>query len=487
MGRFKKEILNKDGIDIRDVGYYSTPSFIANYISEELIKLNPNGRKALDPAVGKEELLPVFIDNGITIDSYDIVNYNCIKRSNFTNKDFILHYINEKTNIPINKKLRWDYDYYIANPPYNCHEIKFIKEHKLLLKNVFAGVGANNMYSLFLSAMIDVAKDGSLIGVIISDSFLTAKAHSGLRQQILNNCAIHQLLLCPTSLFSSQKADVRTCIIILQKGTSYQKQIKILNRPESLKHLEDALRTKNFKEVDLSDLMLPNSKSGEQFIIDAPADIISLFSNPRIKDQYKCVTGISTGNDKKYLSKDKKEGFNIPFYKNPGKSKFYSVPDAYIIDDYIDESRRVKDFMVRNKNLMGTEGITCSSMGIPFSTCYLPPNVTFGVNASIFPKKEDIFWLISYLNSSLVTYFVRGVLTRSNMITSGYVSQIPLLDFDLDVKSKLSVIACDVLNGKLQQVDAIKRIDLIVNKSAKISIESVKLISDFSEQIQKKV
>ena len=74
------------------------------------------------------------------------------------------------------------------------------------------------MYSMFLSALIECAKKGSLIGVIISDSFLTAKLHSNLRKQIIDNCIIHQLILCPNDLFWSQKADVKTCILILEKG-----------------------------------------------------------------------------------------------------------------------------------------------------------------------------------------------------------------------------------------------------------------------------
>ena len=99
---------------------------------------------------------------------------------------------------------------------------------------------------MFLSAIVDCAKEGALIGVIVSDSFLTATMHSGLRQQLLDNCSIHQLILCPNDLFWSQKADVRTCIMILQKGKQYQDKIKISNRPKNTKDLERILETKDF-------------------------------------------------------------------------------------------------------------------------------------------------------------------------------------------------------------------------------------------------
>tara|TARA_B110000971_G_C19850349_1_gene426799 strand:+ start:365 stop:625 length:261 start_codon:yes stop_codon:yes gene_type:complete len=57
MGRFDKVLVNDNGIDKRDSGYYSTPYFVSDYISNELLELNPNGKKVLDPAVGELALL----------------------------------------------------------------------------------------------------------------------------------------------------------------------------------------------------------------------------------------------------------------------------------------------------------------------------------------------------------------------------------------------------------------------------------------------
>ena len=63
--------------------------------------------------------------------------------------------------------------------------------------------------------------------------------------------------------------------------------------------------------------------------------------------------------------------------------------------------------MVRNKSLIGKSGIACSSMGLPFSAVYLPPKAVMGVNPTIYLPEEDIYWMLSFLNSSLVTYLVR--------------------------------------------------------------------------------
>ena len=96
--------------------------------------------------------------------------------------------------------------------------------------------------------------------------------------------------------------------------------------------------------------------------------------------------------------------------------------------------------MVRNKNHIGQKGITCSSMGVKFSACELPEGSAFGVNPNIFPPVNDIGWLCCYLNSSLVQYLLRGVIVRSNMVTSGYVCRIPLVGLPENVKDEMTNI-----------------------------------------------
>lgn len=487
MGRKRKEIIDNNGVDKRDIGYYSTPNYISEYLTKEMLALKPNGELVLDPAVGKEELLSYFYEANKKIEAFDIIEYEEYKYSNFYLQDFIEYYSNSKKSL-FNENTIAPYDYYIANPPYNCHEIDYIKNNKALLKKLFPDVGVYNMYSMFLSAMIDIAKEGALIGVIISDSFLTAKAHAPLRSKILNTCSIHQIILCPNDLFQSQKADVRTCIMILQKGISFQKKVSISNRPQNKAELENILYNKKLKSVDLNSILLSKEKDLNQFVIDVEKEIIALFHQyPHLENLYKCVTSISTGNDEKYLSKERKEGYNVPFYKNPARNKFICKPDAYLIDDFMEESLKVSDFMVRNKSLLNQEGIVCSSMGLPFSACYLPKDAVSGVNPTIFPPSKDLYWLMAYLNSSLVTYLVRGVLIRSNMVTSGYINKLPIIDFNIDEKENLKRVTESVLNNILTPSLAIEKIDEIIFSKNIISSTTIKQIADFNIDLYKKV
>lgn len=474
MGRFIKTVLGYDGIDKRQYGYYSTPDFIAKFITDELININPNGKKVLDPAAGNEELLAYFFQVGKQIDSLDIRDFGNYRYSRFQQINFI-DFLKKNTTA-------LDYDYYIANPPYNCHEINYIRDNKDELKVLFADVGTHNMYSMFLGGLIDLAKEGALIGVIVSDSFLNATAHAGLRKKILDQCSIHLLLLCPTDLFWDQEADVRTCIIILQKGKQYQRDVRVGDRLGNRQIFQQKLLSKNFETVNIKSLTLAGLN---QFIIGVPKTILKLFDNPKLGEIFNCITGISTGNDKKYLSKTKKFGFTVPFYKNPGKRKFYTEPDAYLVDDFWEVEKKAKDFLIRNRKFIFKEGITCSSMGLPFSACYLPENSTFGVNANIFGSRSDIYWLMGYLNSSLVTYFVRGVLIRSNMITSGYVSRIPIIPLPESIKIKLAEVALSAMEKKTTH--GIEQIDQLIFDYLQLNQKDIALIGEFSRNLSKRV
>lgn len=479
----KIKTIFKEGVDVREVGYYSTPSYIADFLTEIMLEINPIGSKVLDPAVGKEELLHSFYRNGKEITSYDIIDYPKKGLSKFNHKNFLESYMDFQDDNLLKGVGYADYDYYICNPPYNCHEIDYIRSNKKRLKYYFP-IGAHNMYSLFLSAMINIAKPGALIGVIVADSFLTLNNHSLLRKQILNECSIHSLLLCPPNLFWSSSADVRTCLLVLQKGKRHQGKVDILNRGNSLEEFQEVLTKRKFQKIDLNRILLTTGQSAPQFVIGVNNCILDLFHNcKKLSDKFKCVTCISTGNDLLYLSKKEKKGYSVPFYKNPASSKFIGSPDAYLVDNYQEISRKDKNFMLRNRQFVGLEGIACSSMGLPFSAIHLPEGAVTGVNPTIFPSKKDLFWLLSYLNSSLVTYLVRGVLNRTNMVTSGYINALPVPDFNSKEKEELSNIALSVLTLSKSVSDAIREIDQCLFRVLNISESTYSQVQSFSRNL----
>ncbi|MGI6037436.1 MAG: N-6 DNA methylase [Limnochordia bacterium] len=476
MGRHEKIVLDDDGLDKRAIGYYSTPAFIAQFITAKMLEINPQGKLVLDPCIGREEMVAPFFRAGKRIVGLDIIDYGPKTMSRFQQGDFLDYYRHHGRNLP--------FDYYIANPPYNCHENRYIRQNKGPLRRLFPEIGALNMYSLFIAALIDCAKPGALIGLLTNDSFLTARLHKPLREKLIKECRIHYLLLCPTDLFAQQGADVRTCIMILEKRPARGPEgpIKTKNRPATVKELMTLLEGGNFDQVELGDILLDHPKDHLELVIGCPPSIKGLFHHPRLNDHYPCITGISTGDDRRFLSQDKTDYYSVPFYKNPGRRRFRTEPDGYLPQDFLEISRQRPNFIVRNRAYLFQEGIICSSMGVTFAAAYLPPGATFGVNAGIFPREGHLWWLLAYLNTSLVTYLVRGVLLRTNMITSGYVGRIPLLPLGEGTKDSLARLAHRAYEG-CPQDGILETIDRLIFQEGGLGSEEIHHIQSFCHDL----
>lgn len=462
MGRHQKRVSSASGIERRASGYYSTPPFVAEYLAKRLIELNPHGSTALDPCIGAGEMALPLIRRSVAVDGYDLIDFDLPSCVGFRKVDFLLDY-EKRLNAP-QRSLPLPHDFLVANPPYNCHELGYIRQHKARFSGMFGDTGCHNMYSMFISAMIDCAKEDAILGIVTLDSFLTSRVHEPLRRKILDHCILHDLILCPTDLFRDQNADVRTCIVILQKGRSRQGPVRVLNRPADRESLECALAGP-LQLLELDAIVLDGDCDRLEWTVGLPPAIRELFALPRLSERFRCVTGISTGNDKRFLSKSSKRGFTIPFYKNPGSKKFFAAPDCFLTDDFLSHAESIPNFMVRNRDVLFRPGITCSSMGVPFSACYRPRGAAFGVNANLIMEDHDTWWMLAYLNSSLVTYLVRGVMLRTNMITSGYVSRLPVPEFSHRAKEELSAIAREAFDATPDRsgVEAfIRRCDKII-------------------------
>lgn len=488
MGRHRKSVINNAGIDRRDTGYYSTPKPVANFFKRKLLSLNPNPNLIFDPCVGNGELLAPFRDTGVRLCGFDIIDFGSEKFFDFEQRDFLLS-VAGMLETPLISDGIPSADIILANPPYNCHEHEYLRRHKKRFSSCFGKSAALNLYSLFVYAIIRVAKPGCLIGLITFDSFLTARGHEGLRRFIRAESRIHSLLLCPTDLFRKQGADVRTSILILQKGFQGTNRIEVSGRPETSGRFEHILRSQAFQKYAPDEVFLSSPKDRGEFVVEVPEAVRALFSEQRLGERFPCITGISTGNDRTYLSSVRKKGFTLPFYKNPGKRRFFTQPDAYLRDDYRTVAKNVRNFIIRNESYIGLAGITCSSMGVSFGAAILPANAAFGVNANIFPSENDRWWLLGYLNSSLCNYLVRGVLLRSNMITAGYVSRIPIPTISDSVKLKLKQTAREAFEARPNIEEAIvfvQRIDSLIFDECKIPISDRNSIHEFCTSIIEK-
>jgi hypothetical protein len=477
MARTAKKILTGDGVDRRATGYYATPGFVAEFLTARMLAQKPGGRRVLDPCVGREELLAGFAAAGKAIDGLDVADFGAHARARFERADFLRRVAAWK-RAPGPRP--WPYDYYIANPPYNCHEADYIRRHKAELVRAFGDVGIANTSALFLAGMLETAQAGALIGVVALDSLLTAKLNAPLRRRIRETCALHLVALCPTDLFRDQRADVRTCLLVLEKG-GRQGEVEVLNRPLDTAAFRRALAAPLARRP-LAELVLDGPADNAEIVVGCPADVRALFDGPRLGERFRTATGISTGNDRRFVRAAPAPGHDVPFYKNPGSRRFRQAPDGYLPRNFVALAARHATFLVRNRDLLGQPGIACSSMGVRFAAAALPAGATFGVNPNVFPPAADRDWLLAYLNSSLVTYLVRGVLLRTNMITAGYVARLPLVAFSAAERRKLAQLAAAAV-ARGERPDTLARIDAIVFKAAGLASDTIANVKAFARDV----
>lgn len=480
----RKRVNIRDGIDRRETGYFSTPSFVAEYLGNEMLLINPNGKKALDPAVGKEELLSVFLSNGMDCCGYDIQKMKTHYGCSFIQQDFLEAFINDAYPL-----MNAGYDYIILNPPYNCHECTYINANKATLKRYF-NVGTFNMFALFLSAAIDIAKEGCLIGAILPDAFLYEKSYEALRRKTLQDCTILQLILCPDDLFHRQLARVSSCILIMRKShkNDDSETMLVSDRPHSSVVFKKILANREMESVKPEEA-LHRHNGHTRFIISKTARVVARLLDvyPSLSSMYKCGGGISTGNNGSFTSEEIREGFSVPYLTNPASSRFTATPNLYLCDDYVAQSKKYRTFIIRNKECLDREGIACSGIGKHFGAVYLPSDFVTGMGCSIWPPKEDILWLLAYMNSSLVTYILKGVLDRGNMTSIGSVNSLPVLDFSKEEKCELEKIADNAMKGIITTIDAVEHIDCIVfthiNMDETLQSEILRFCSDLTHNV----
>ena len=227
------------------------------------------------------------------------------------------------------------------------------------------------------------------------DSFLSAAFYYKLRKKILQECFVLELHLGPDDLFRHQGENTSTCILILKKENNYSNKIIVSARPKDSNNLKRILSKRLFSVKTLSGIIIDIPEQTQIFAIDCPAEIRDLFQKyPPLSKIYKCGGGISTGCDSKYTSKSENEEYCIPFFQNPASNRFHTHSNSYLSKTFLEQSRRVSNFIVRNADYLDKEGIVCSSIGKHFAAAYLPIEGVTGVNAAIWPPSEDINWVL---------------------------------------------------------------------------------------------
>jgi hypothetical protein len=273
--------------------------------------------------------------------------------------------------------------------------------------------------------------------MILSDSFLTNTYYRHFREFLLARLRIDELLLAPWKLFHGRAADVRTCILTGRREEHTddparpglrRHRIRLIDRVNTEADYARPPRVEHIAQSEIA------AYPDHAFLIGVPKPLRTLYLEPpmRLGDVVTGGTGISTGNDRRFLRRRAEVAGDpawVPYYKNGARQPFWYEPEFCIERDYAPNRRLAPNFLVRNAACFFREGVTCSSVGVRFSAAYLPPDALFGVNANFFfGDRVSLFYTLGLLNTSLAWYFARRVLIRSNNISANYLRRLPYVE-----------------------------------------------------------
>ena len=195
----------------KELGQYFTPQSVIREILQHLPYSKNDGIDILEPSYGTGEFLYMLQEKyplaKIDAIEYDDILFN-ISLKHFQN----INLINEDTLLYDFKDKK--YDLVIGNPPY--FEFKISEELKERYKDVITG--RINIFNLFVKTGIDLLKPNGYLAFVIPPSMNNGAYFKGLRDYIIKNCDIRDILFKSSDLFHDAQQSVM--VLILQKNNN---------------------------------------------------------------------------------------------------------------------------------------------------------------------------------------------------------------------------------------------------------------------------
>ena len=110
-----------------------------------------------------------------------------------------------------------EFDFILLDPPLLSENSEYFQKNKSLFIRLYDKINSYNTYSMFIVNSLWRLKNGGKLAIITSDVILNMGIHEDLRNFILNNCKIEEILLAPLNLFKKQNLRIESVILILKK------------------------------------------------------------------------------------------------------------------------------------------------------------------------------------------------------------------------------------------------------------------------------
>ncbi len=439
--------------------YYTPPGIVDNMIKPYA---RPDS-KILDPCSGTGQFLLAFADK--VKNPLDIYGIDCdkiatkISRLNllikFKNKKFIPNIFYKNTLLDFDSPVAWDnydksikkFDIIATNPPWGA---RFLTEEKKFLKNLYPEISSFESFSYFLNKSLNWLKPNGVVSFILPEAILNVRAHKDIRKIILTKARIINITYLER-IFKN----VFTPVIQLD-----------LKKESKKVHSKKTHSTRVYihkKKYCLSQIKWLENPGFIFNIHASPYDrkiIDKVYKEKHVtlKKSADWALGIVTGDNKKFISDNKKPGFE-PIYTGKNVQKFIlDTPSSYIHFQperfqqvAPEEKYRVKEKLIYkfiSKNLIfaydNYKRLTLNSANILIPEI---PNYPIKVIATLF-------------NSSLYQFLFQKKFSSIKILRS-HIEDLPLPLWDQKTFSKITKLVDKVIqnHSPFQKLD-----NYIINK-----------------------
>ncbi|MGN4425973.1 HsdM family class I SAM-dependent methyltransferase [Bacillus cereus group sp. MYBK30-1] len=449
--------------------YYTKSEYITDYMVKML------GLKedhiVLEPSAGEGVFIDALIKKNpnTNITAYDLnpeaivvlnAKYNNHENIQVIESDTLL-------DVDLNMKVFMNgyFDRVIGNPPYGAWQDY---DKRANLKNIYKGFYVKETYALFLLRCISLLKENGKLTFIIPDTFLNLHMHSKLREYILLNTKIHEILMFPSKFFPGVNFGYANLTIITvektDKENALNNTVRIISDLKKVSDIEDITNRTNLEKYNVMDI--PQREIFESvdmaFLIKSGSEIRNLINNPQMTlgDIANCVTGIYTGNNKAYfkalnstvknptkcdivdvnkieydylkydnlLEGIEDERHFIPVTK--GNAEMYHRKNEWFIDwgkDALHHYKTDKKARLQNARYYFKKGIAVPMVKSKKIKANLINNQVFDQSVvGIFPKEEKyLYYLLALLNSDIVNTIIQTINHTANN-SANYLKKVPV-------------------------------------------------------------
>jgi hypothetical protein len=453
-----------------------------------------DGLSVLEPAAGEGAFVAALLDTQLRL------NICCIDkslpaidhlRSNFGESlkafcaDSILDSLTGHTSLLAKNECPEFFDRIVGNPPYGGW---LDYDTRTKLKDAFPGFHVRETYALFILRSLGLLAKGGILSFIVPDTFLSVGAHKKLRETLLRDTEILELVTMPSKLFPGVAFGYSgLCILTIRSpierlAESHSFRVIAINSAEELVLLgrgEDSGKSVTVLQRDV--VNRPDSRIWTTSEQDVERVLSS--ANFHLRDIADCKTGIYTGDNQRFIrarlgatiragnyvfaeekdlcsrqlsDSEKADGIAnqptwIPIVKG-GSHRFLQKP-SWVIDwsnEAVSYYRNDSKARLQNSDFYFRAGI-----GVPMVTssrinAFLIEERVFDQSVvGIFPK--DPAWvlpLLLVLNSTFATKLLKEGINPTANNSANYLKKLPIPNLSATDLEELSLMAHTILEKK---------------------------------------